>query len=171
MKKICNQESSTAVIAKALYSASVEERGTVGCFLANQEIGFETRKTNNHMVQCMSVGSPAQSASEKAVRDKGPREKQMPWFKVPLRYLRTRLAASKWTEVGLLMNWQSWWTLKAEFGLAKVRYWRAPTTLLYIVGSDKRTQNEAPNKKMNNKESSQPLNFPYWTYVRHQRHT
>ena len=84
------------------------------------------------MVERWSVGSPAQSASEN-----GPGVKLMPWVKVPLTYLRTCLGASRWAEVGLLMNWQSWWTLKASFGLVKVRYWRAPTILLYLVGSVK----------------------------------
>ena len=95
------------------------------------------RKTRSLVVEQRFVGSPAQSASEKAVRVKGPRVKEMPWCKVPWRYLRTCLATSKWVVVGLVMNWHNWCTLKARSGLVKVKYWRAPTMLLYSMGSDK----------------------------------
>ena len=73
-----SQESSAAEIANALYSASVEDRDIVFCFLADHEMGLGPRNTNNPVVERLSVGSPAQSASEKAVRIKGPGDKQIP---------------------------------------------------------------------------------------------
>ena len=58
--------------AKTQYSASVEERETVDCFFEDQEIGLEPRKTNIPVVDFRSVGLPAQSASEKAEKVRGP---------------------------------------------------------------------------------------------------
>ena len=86
---------SAAVEAKARYSASVEDRETVDCFLEDQEIGLEPRKITIPVVDFLSVGSPAQSASEKAEKVRGPGAKWMPKCKVPLTYRRTRLAASR----------------------------------------------------------------------------
>ena len=65
LNKVHSQASSTAVEAKARYSASVEELETVDCFLEDQEIGFEPRKTSIPVVDFLSMGSPTQSASEK----------------------------------------------------------------------------------------------------------
>ena len=58
--------------ASARYSASVDDRETVDCFLEDQEIGLEPRKTKMPVVDFLSDGSPAQSASEKAERVIGP---------------------------------------------------------------------------------------------------
>ena len=68
-----SQANSTAVEANARYSTSVKERETVDYFLEDQEIGLEPRKTNILVVDFLSVGSPAQSASEKAEKVRGPR--------------------------------------------------------------------------------------------------
>ena len=58
LNKVHSQASSTAVEAKARYSASVEEQETVDCFLEDQEIGFEPRKTSIPVVDFLSMGSP-----------------------------------------------------------------------------------------------------------------
>ena len=137
LKGVQSHANSTAVEAKAQYSASVEDHETVDCFLEDQEIGLEPRKITMPVVDFLSVGSLAQSTSEKAEKVRGPGAKWMPKCKVPLTYQRTRLAASKWDEVGVFINWQSWCTLKAKSGHVKVKYWRAPTMLLYSEGSGK----------------------------------
>lgn len=41
-----SQKSSAAVWANDLYSASVEERATVGCFLTHRETGAGPKKTH-----------------------------------------------------------------------------------------------------------------------------
>ena len=63
---------SAAVEAKAQYSAFVEEHETVDCFLEDQEIGIEPRKITMPVVDFLSVGSLAQSASEKVEKVRGP---------------------------------------------------------------------------------------------------
>ena len=40
------------------------------------------------------------------------------------------------------MNWHSWWTLKAKSGRVKVKYWSAPTILLYSMGFKRGTPSE-----------------------------
>ena len=50
--------------AKARYSASVEERETVGCFLETQVRGLVPRKTIYPVVERRVWGSPTQSTSE-----------------------------------------------------------------------------------------------------------
>lgn len=59
---------SAVVSARARYSASVEERDTTSCFLLFQAIREEPRKIENHVVDFLSLTSPAQSESEKAVK-------------------------------------------------------------------------------------------------------
>ena len=58
--------------ASARYSASVDDREIVDCFLEDQEIGLEPRKTKMLVVDFLSDGSPAQSTSEKAEKVIGP---------------------------------------------------------------------------------------------------
>ena len=72
------QEISAIVVAKARYSATVEEQDTVAYFFADQGMGHGPRKTRRPIVERRSVGSPAQFASENAVRVKGLGEKEMP---------------------------------------------------------------------------------------------
>ena len=79
-----SHDNSAAVVANAQYSAYVEERDTVLCFLADQEMGLGPRKTSKPVVERLSEGSPAQSASEKAVIDRGPGVNEIPNDKVPL---------------------------------------------------------------------------------------
>jgi hypothetical protein len=59
-----SQISSAAAFAVALYSASVEEQETVGCFLEFQDRRLEPRETQYPDVDFRSLGYPAQSASE-----------------------------------------------------------------------------------------------------------
>ena len=66
-----SQDNSAAVVAKARYSASVEDQDTMLCFLEDQEMGLGPRKTSKPVVKRRSEGSPTQSTSEKAVRVKG----------------------------------------------------------------------------------------------------
>ena len=83
LEQIRSQENSAVVVAKARYLASVEERVTVLCFLADQEIGLGPRKTRKPVVERRLVGSLAQSASENTVSVKGPGVKEIPRCKVP----------------------------------------------------------------------------------------
>ena len=71
-KRVRSQANLAAVDASARYSALVDERETVDCFLEDQEIGLEPRKTKMLVVDFLSDGSPAQFASEKAERVIGP---------------------------------------------------------------------------------------------------
>ena len=82
--KVRSQANSAAVEAKARYSASMEDRETVGYFFEDQDMGLEPRKTSCPVVDLRSVGSPAQSASEKAENVRGPGAKWIPKCKVPL---------------------------------------------------------------------------------------
>lgn len=63
-KSCPNQDNSTAVIASERYSASVELRETVDCFLVAQEIGFAPKTIRNAEVERLSIESPAQSELE-----------------------------------------------------------------------------------------------------------
>jgi hypothetical protein len=54
-----SQPSSDAVAAKALYSASVEERATACCFLVLHEIGFGPSKTMQALVDVQLSTFPA----------------------------------------------------------------------------------------------------------------
>lgn len=53
-------------VAMARYSASMEERETIFCFLLFQELRGLPRKTQSSVVDLRSTRSPAKSASEKA---------------------------------------------------------------------------------------------------------
>ena len=64
LSKVRSQHTSAEAVARARYSDLVEERETVGCFLAEQVIGLEPRYTSRPEVDRRSSGSPAQSASE-----------------------------------------------------------------------------------------------------------
>ena len=94
-------------MARALYSASKDDLDTVVCFLDDQEIGLDPKKTIKPAVDFLSQGSLAQSAAIKAERLKGPGERKIPWWRVPLTYLKTLCAASKWIVVGWCRNWHN----------------------------------------------------------------
>ena len=64
----CN---SIVAVTIARYSASVEERATVSCFVELQEIGLTPRKIRKAPVEVRSSRLVAQSASEKLCNVKG----------------------------------------------------------------------------------------------------
>jgi len=66
LSKDWSQHKSAAVLAKALYSNSVLERETVGCFLELQERSLLLMKMQKPDVDLLSSGQPAQSASKNA---------------------------------------------------------------------------------------------------------
>ena len=78
LKRMRSQETSAAVVARARYSASMEERATMLCFLEDQEIGEGPRNTRRPIMEQQSEGSPTQSTLEKAVRVRGPGVNEMP---------------------------------------------------------------------------------------------
>ena len=57
--------SSIAAAAMTQYSASVEDRATVHCFVELQEIGLAPRNMRKAHVEVRSSGLPTQSTSEK----------------------------------------------------------------------------------------------------------
>ena len=59
------QSNSAEVNDKARYSASVEDRETICCFLDDHEIGLLPKKTTKPVVDRLSLRSPTQSASLK----------------------------------------------------------------------------------------------------------
>lgn len=74
---------SAAALARALYSASVEDCATVVYFLADQETKLEPRNTQYPLVERLSNVLPAQSASEYAEKANELLEKARPCVKVP----------------------------------------------------------------------------------------
>jgi hypothetical protein len=60
--------SSAVALAMDLYSTSVLDLETVGCFFADHEIRLEPKKIAKPPVDLQSSKHPAQSASENALR-------------------------------------------------------------------------------------------------------
>ena len=60
--------SSVAAEAIARYSASILDRATVGCFLADQDTQLGPKKVQNHVVDLLVRGQPPQSESENAYK-------------------------------------------------------------------------------------------------------
>jgi hypothetical protein len=132
----CTHIISAVALARALYSASVLERGTVAYFLAHQEIRFEPRNTANLPVDRRSSTQPTQSTSEKALTNiEEDRLIFSPNFKVPCMYRRILLTTLQYTVVGAWRNWHTLLTAKEMSGRVNVRYCIAPTILLYRVES------------------------------------
>lgn len=77
LNRIRSQEISAAMEANARYSASMEERETVGYFLEDQETRLGSRNTRPK-VERQSKGSPTQFAFEKAIRERGLGVKEIP---------------------------------------------------------------------------------------------
>ena len=59
-----SQSASHAAVHAALYSASVDERATVGCFLLSQDITPEASMKQYPVVDRLLSLSPAQSESQ-----------------------------------------------------------------------------------------------------------
>jgi hypothetical protein len=92
---------SAVALARDLYSASVLDRDTVGCFLALQEIKFGPKYMANPQVDLLSSTFPAQSASENALTSLEPDLLiYRPISMEPLTYLRILLTALQCTVVG-----------------------------------------------------------------------
>ena len=59
-----NQMASQVALVKALYSASVDDKETVGCFLLLHDMTLEPMLKTYPEVDFLSSGFPAQSESE-----------------------------------------------------------------------------------------------------------
>lgn len=122
---------SVLVLATDWYSASVYDRATVGCFLADQDIRFRPIYTAKPPVDLLSVWLPAQSASQKAWSwELVGGVINNPWCKVALSYRRTRFQAVQWVVVGADKNWHYLFTANAKSGRVRQAYYNAPTILL-----------------------------------------
>uniref|UniRef100_A0A3Q7FJI2 Uncharacterized protein n=1 Tax=Solanum lycopersicum TaxID=4081 RepID=A0A3Q7FJI2_SOLLC len=81
---------SAARRARARYSASVEDRETLGCFFVHQEIRFGPKKMRNLDVDFLSFLSFAQFEYEKPRSSKSPGRMSKPRPRLPKMYLRMR---------------------------------------------------------------------------------
>ena len=101
----CNQMSSLVVVTMALYSASIELRDMVVCFLDFQEIKESPKNTQNPVVNFLESGHDPQLVSENALRCREDvAEKKRPWPGLCLRYLSKWWAAWRWGSRGSAKN-------------------------------------------------------------------
>ena len=104
----CTYVASAAPFARALYSASVLDHETVGCFRALNETKLGPKKTRKLPVERMSLAHPTESASMKTLRSvELYRWMLNPVVTVPLIYLSMRMTASQCTSVGLDKYWHN----------------------------------------------------------------
>lgn len=130
------QVSLAAAIARAQCSISVDDRATVGCFLAVHEIQFEPRIVQVPEVDRWLSSHPTQSASTKPNSCKEPRDKiRRPRSRVPQTNLKTSLTIWEWATAGACIYRQIILTAKERSGLVKVRYWGVSTRLQKWDGS------------------------------------
>jgi hypothetical protein len=111
------------VLAMALYSTSVLERETVGCFLALHEMMLDLINTVKPPVDLRSSEEPAQSASKKSLNNvESDFRMIIPMLIVDLRYHNMLLTAVQWMEVGDLRYWQTLLMENAKSGRVCARY-------------------------------------------------
>ena len=136
LSKVSVHSTSAVAFARDLYSASVLDWDTVACFFAFKDMRFEPRKIAKPPVDLLSSGHPAQSASEKALTAvEEDLHNLSPVSTLPWRYLKILFKVVQCTVLGACRNWQTLLTEKEISGHVKVKYWSAPTTLLYFVPS------------------------------------
>ena len=133
-----NQVISCAVVASALYSASVEDRDTVSCLLADHDTRLGPRNVQKPVVDLLVSWQPAQSLSQKARRDIV-RSFLMcsPSSEVPFRYRIMRFSNPKSDTVGECILWQMKLAANCMSGRVIVRYCNLLAKLRKYVGSGK----------------------------------
>lgn len=99
-----SHERLAAVSARLRYSDSVDDRATVCCFLTLQEIGLVPKYIHYPLVERQSIGSPAQSASQYAMRQSGPGRICNPNCNVPFKKQRICLTATMCSVVAACIN-------------------------------------------------------------------
>lgn len=129
---------SQVACATALYSASVDDRATMSCFLDCHEMGLAPRKTQYAPVERRLDWSPAQSASKNVWNCVLVVEEMWKgWLLVTLRYRKILLTAYQWMFWGLCMYWHTLFTSNEISGLVKAKYCKLPKTLRYNETSKK----------------------------------
>ena len=123
--------------ARARYSASIEDRETLGCFFVHQEIRFGPKKMRNPDVDFLSFLSFAQSESENPRSSKSPGRMSKPWPRVPKMYLRMHFRKWLSCSLGWCMHWETRLTANWMSGRVMARYCRAPMRLQKWVISAK----------------------------------
>lgn len=109
--KPVSQTISQEVVAMARYSASAEDLETVLCFLVRQDTNEWPSLIQKPGSDFLVIGQDAQSESQKADKVRGLwAESRMPLPGDPLRYLTTRMVATKWEHLGECIHWLKCWT-------------------------------------------------------------
>lgn len=108
---------SAVVLVTGRYTAPVDDRATIGCFLAGQDNKFHPIYTGKPLMDLLSSVLPAQSTSQKAWSwELVEWVIKRPWCKVALTYRRTCLQDVQWVVVGADKNWHNLFTTKAKSG-------------------------------------------------------
>ena len=121
---------SITTLARLLNSTLIEDLETVCCFLDYEAIKFVPTKKQWPNVDLLSIGSVAQSASQKAKRSSEDWDYANHSL-MPLKYLKILFTAFQCGSNGFCMNWHTLFTLKEIACLVIVTYWIAPTIDLY----------------------------------------